>query len=265
MPGTATSYSPWGPWDGPRATTRAAVTRVHLGCDTAEEWHWCRELSGHRPAGPTNTLSEEACAVPSNAKGQSSAPCSVQCVAGLLTQRPVTGWLVPAVCEEAASCLLGAMRPHHPVPACSALTGVYARWHHGPRCSGASHNVGNSCKVPREPSPWGLPEGPKQAAAGTRPHCLNFQYNTHFHVSQEAVGFPWDGTFPTGLASGPPGPLGSLPRPEGLEVRTAWPVQAPSLLTASIWLVAGGFAEDVKARVENFLGIPSLEITGFTR
>lgn len=188
MPGTATSYSLWGPWDGPRVTTRAAITRVHLGCDAAEEWRWRRELSGHRPAGLTNTLSEEACAVLSDAKGRSSAPCSVHCVAGLLTQRPATGWLVPAVCGEAASCLLGAMRPHRPVPACPALTGVYACWRHGPRCSGASHHVGNSCKVPREPSPWGLPEGPKRAAAGTRPHCLNFQYNTHSFMFTRSSG-----------------------------------------------------------------------------
>lgn len=32
-----------------------------------------------------------------------------------------------------------------------------------------------------------------------------------------------------------------------------------------LWLVSGGFAEDVKARVENFLGISSLEITDFMR
>lgn len=138
MPSTATSCSPWEPWDGPRAATRAAVTRVHLGCDAAEELRWCRELSGHRPAGPTTTPSEEACAVPSDATGWPLAPCSVQCVAGLLTQRPATGWLVPAVCGEAASRLLGAVHPHRPAPACPALTGISARWHHRPRCSGAS-------------------------------------------------------------------------------------------------------------------------------
>lgn len=42
------------------------------------------------------------------------------------------------------------------------------------------------------------------------------------------------------------------------------PVGIPSLAVCLQSLLQGGFAEDVKARVENFLGIPSLEITGFT-
>ncbi|XP_074177082.1 hexosaminidase D isoform X5 [Rhinolophus sinicus] len=42
------------------------------------------------------------------------------------------------------------------------------------------------------------------------------------------------------------------------------PVGIPSLAVCLQSLLQGGFAEDVKARVENLLGIPSLEITGFT-
>ncbi|KAF6269329.1 hexosaminidase D [Rhinolophus ferrumequinum] len=41
------------------------------------------------------------------------------------------------------------------------------------------------------------------------------------------------------------------------------PVGIPSLAVCLQSLLQGGFSEDVKARVENFLGIPSLEITGF--
>ncbi|XP_015445194.1 hexosaminidase D isoform X4 [Pteropus alecto] len=43
------------------------------------------------------------------------------------------------------------------------------------------------------------------------------------------------------------------------------PVGIPSLAVCLQSLLHGGFAEDVKARVENFLGISSLNITGFTR
>ncbi|XP_039715364.1 hexosaminidase D isoform X3 [Pteropus medius] len=42
------------------------------------------------------------------------------------------------------------------------------------------------------------------------------------------------------------------------------PVGIPSLAVCLQSLLHGGFAEDVKARVENFLGISSLNITGFT-
>lgn len=42
------------------------------------------------------------------------------------------------------------------------------------------------------------------------------------------------------------------------------PVGIPSLAVCLQSLLQGGFAEDVKTRVENFLGIPSLEITGFS-
>ncbi|XP_036078589.1 hexosaminidase D isoform X2 [Rousettus aegyptiacus] len=43
------------------------------------------------------------------------------------------------------------------------------------------------------------------------------------------------------------------------------PVGIPSLAVCLQSLLHGGFAEDVKARVENFLGISSLDITGVTR
>nr|XP_044600238.1 hexosaminidase D isoform X2 [Equus asinus] len=43
------------------------------------------------------------------------------------------------------------------------------------------------------------------------------------------------------------------------------PVGIPSLAVCLQSLLHGGFAEDVKARVENFLGISSLEITDFMR
>ncbi|XP_034881601.1 hexosaminidase D isoform X2 [Mirounga leonina] len=43
------------------------------------------------------------------------------------------------------------------------------------------------------------------------------------------------------------------------------PVGIPSLAVCLQSLLHGGFAEDVKAKVENFLGISNLEITDFTR
>ncbi|XP_016044242.1 hexosaminidase D isoform X2 [Erinaceus europaeus] len=42
------------------------------------------------------------------------------------------------------------------------------------------------------------------------------------------------------------------------------PVGIPSLAVCLQSLLYGGFAEDIKARVENFLGIPSLDVTNFT-
>lgn len=78
---------------------------------------------------------------------------------------------------------------------------------------------------------------------------------------------------PHGVGGGTAGPghqssRVALPTAQGPEVRPVQPGQVQCPVPPDclhLRLVSGGFAEDVKARVEDFLGISSLEITDFAR